>query len=627
MVADLQAAGLLVEAKPHKLSLGRCQRCDTVVEPMLSLQWFVKTEPLAKPAIDAVEQGQDQVRARALDQDYIHWMSNIRDWCISRQLWWGHRIPAWYCPTTSHRSTSRARFEEACAAGRRTDLEQDDDVLDTWFSSALWPFSTLGWPEQTRELKTFYPTSVMETGHDIIFFWVARMMMMGLHFMKKVPFRTVLCTPWSSTRTARRCPRSRATSSIRWTSSTARRWTRSWLSQETSRRRRSSTRPGQVQKGLPERRRDLPEGHPAAGADALRFTLAVMGAQGRNIRLSLAARRGLSPLREQALERGALLPDERGRRRFEPLSFREALLYSRGIGDARQPVGEPMSSLADRWILSRLQAVTAEVDTRSRPSSSTTRRRRCTTSSGPSCATGTSSCASRTCSRPRNAAEAPRGAGHAVDGAGDVVRLLHPFMPFITEEMWQQLPRACGLAAEHHDHPVPDADAAARRRGRAPAWHCAGRGRGDAHHQVDVQPEGQGQGEAPPRSQATESEGALQFLVKATDAGAGSALGPARANRAAYPRSSWSMWSRTSRATAPRAPSPRSPQVWSFCCFMPIPLSTWPPDLGRLQKEAAKVDKDLQTLRGRLGNADFVGAPSPKSSSRTALGLSSWNSA
>ena len=192
----LQAEGLLVEEKPHKLSLGRCQRCDTVIEPTLSMQWFVKTEPLAKDAIAAVEQGKTKFVPEHWTDDYYRWMRNIRDWCISRQLWWGHRIPAWYVPEGAGEGAGKVfvarTFEEACAQAGRTDLVQDDDVLDTWFSSALWPFSTLGWPDQTRDLKTFYPTAVMETGHDILFFWVARMMMFGLHFMKKVPFRTVM---------------------------------------------------------------------------------------------------------------------------------------------------------------------------------------------------------------------------------------------------------------------------------------------------------------------------------------------------------------------------------------------------------------------------------------------------
>ena len=177
-------------SKPHVHAVGHCQRCDTVVEPMLSMQWFVKMEPLAKPAIEAVEQGKTKFVPESWTKTYFHWMNNIRDWCISRQLWWGHRIPVWYCGKCSEITVARTT-PAACGKCGAAELTQDEDVLDTWFSSWLWPFATLGWPDETRELKTFYPTTVLETGYDILFFWVARMMMVGLHFMKKVPFRTV----------------------------------------------------------------------------------------------------------------------------------------------------------------------------------------------------------------------------------------------------------------------------------------------------------------------------------------------------------------------------------------------------------------------------------------------------
>jgi valyl-tRNA synthetase len=187
---DLAALGLERGSKKHVHSVGHCQRCHTVVEPMMSTQWFVKMEPLAKPAIEAVEQGKTRFVPETWTKTFYHWMNNIRDWCISRQLWWGHRIPAWYCAACKAPTVAR-ETPSACVHCGGKELTQDEDVLDTWFSSWLWPFATLGWPEQTRELRTFYPTTVMETGYDILFFWVARMLMAGLHFMKKVPFRTV----------------------------------------------------------------------------------------------------------------------------------------------------------------------------------------------------------------------------------------------------------------------------------------------------------------------------------------------------------------------------------------------------------------------------------------------------
>jgi valyl-tRNA synthetase len=156
--------------KPHVYPLGRCQRSQTVLEPLLSRQWYVKIEPLARPAVEAVEQGKTRFIPEQWTNTYMAWMRNIHDWCISRQLWWGHQIPAWYCPD-GHVTVARAT-PPACGTCGKGDLRQDEDVLDTWFSSALWPFSTMGWPEETETLRTFYPTSVMETGHDIIFFWV-----------------------------------------------------------------------------------------------------------------------------------------------------------------------------------------------------------------------------------------------------------------------------------------------------------------------------------------------------------------------------------------------------------------------------------------------------------------------
>jgi valyl-tRNA synthetase len=190
IVQDLTDAGLLVKVEDHAHKVGLCQRCDQVAEPMISKQWFVKIEPLARPAIAAVETGKIQFSPKSWEKTYFEWMYNIRDWCISRQLWWGHQIPAWHCGDCEHIQVLRSAPQSCSKCGGKN-LKQDEDVLDTWFSSALWPFSTLGWPEKTKALQTFYPTSVLETGFDIIFFWVSRMIMMGLHFMGDVPFKKV----------------------------------------------------------------------------------------------------------------------------------------------------------------------------------------------------------------------------------------------------------------------------------------------------------------------------------------------------------------------------------------------------------------------------------------------------
>ncbi len=187
--ADMKAAGLTLKEEPYKTSIPRSQRGGEIIEPMLSTQWFVRMESLAEAALEAVKDGRIRIVPERFEKVYFNWLENIKDWCISRQLWWGHRIPVWYCPA-GHTTVAR-NDPTQCAICGSTDLTQDPDVLDTWFSSGLWPFSTLGWPDDTPDIKYFYPTSYMETGYDILFFWVARMIMMGLEFTGQAPFHTV----------------------------------------------------------------------------------------------------------------------------------------------------------------------------------------------------------------------------------------------------------------------------------------------------------------------------------------------------------------------------------------------------------------------------------------------------
>ena len=191
IVHDLEEQGLLRSVEPIRHEVGTCYRCHTTIEPMISLQWFVKMEPLAKPAIEVVKNGTTKFVPERFSKNYLNWMENIRDWCISRQLWWGHRIPVWYCDDCGEMTVAR---EDPCCCGRcgSKNIHQDEDVLDTWFSSALWPFSTLGWPEKTEDLKYFYPTDMLVTGYDIITFWVSRMIFSGLDAMGETPFKTVL---------------------------------------------------------------------------------------------------------------------------------------------------------------------------------------------------------------------------------------------------------------------------------------------------------------------------------------------------------------------------------------------------------------------------------------------------
>ena len=189
VVADLETLGLLIKIEEHTHSVGKCYRCGTTVEPITSPQWFVKMEPLAKPAIEVVEDGRMRFVPERFSKTYLNWMYNVRDWCISRQLWWGHQIPAWYCADCGHVTVTR-HDPDTCEKCGSASITRDEDVLDTWFSSALWPFSTLGWPDKTPDLDYFYPTTVVTPGYEIIFFWVARMIFSGLEHMGDVPFRT-----------------------------------------------------------------------------------------------------------------------------------------------------------------------------------------------------------------------------------------------------------------------------------------------------------------------------------------------------------------------------------------------------------------------------------------------------
>ncbi|HXU74850.1 MAG TPA: valine--tRNA ligase [Polyangia bacterium] len=441
VVADLEAAGLLVKTEPHQLSLGRCQRSDDVVEPMLSLQWFVKADVLAKPAIDAVNEGKTKFIPESWTKTYMHWMTNIRDWCISRQLWWGHRIPVWYCG--KGHVTVAEQDPPACGECGDTAIKQDDDVLDTWFSSALWPFSTLGWPEPTRELKTFYPTSVMETGYDILFFWVARMMMMGLHFMKKVPFRTVYLHAIVVDEHGDKM--SKVKGNVIDPLDVVYGATKDNLVAKAKEQLSPPSAIANIEK-------TFPDGIPAAGADALRFTLASLAAQGRNIRLSLQRVEGYRHFANKLWN-----------------AARFAMMNLQGFdadrfGDAlREGVDTAALTLADRWILSRLQHTASEVDE------------------------------ALEAYRFNDAAQAIY---HFVwdefcswymelvkpilyDDSNEVMaqkrkraaqgclamsletscRLLHPFMPFITEEIWQQLPKATGTPGSIMITMYPVADA------------------------------------------------------------------------------------------------------------------------------------------------------------------------
>ena len=378
----LAEQGLERGSKPNPMALGRCQRSQTVLEPLLSDQWYVRIAPLAKPAIEAVEQGRTRFIPEQWTNTYMAWMRDIHDWCISRQLWWGHQIPAWYC-ADGHVTVAR-ETPAACSTCGSATLRQDEDVLDTWFSSGLWPFSTMGWPDRTETLQTFYPTSVMETGHDIIFFWVARMMMMGLHFMGEVPFRTVYLHP---------------------------------MVRDSKGQKMSKTK-GNVIDPL-----EITEKY---GADALRFTLAALTAQGRDIKLANERIEGYRAFANKLWN-----------------ASRFALMNLSGFQVSGRDPRAAATTAADRWILARLQvAVNGTVEAleafRFNDAANTVYQFVWHELCDWYIELAKEAFTGEDAARKRDTQEV------LVHCLKTSYLLLHPFMPFITEELWSVLRREVG---------------------------------------------------------------------------------------------------------------------------------------------------------------------------------------
>jgi valyl-tRNA synthetase len=391
VIREFKERGLLRKTEPHAMMLGECYRCSTIVEPTLSKQWFVRAEPLAKEAVEAVKSGRTRFIPSSWENTYFDWMGRIRDWCISRQIWWGHRIPAWYCRDCDH-ITVAVKDPARCEACGSKELEQDFDVLDTWFSSALWPFSTLGWPEKTEELKTFYPTSALSTGFDIIFFWVARMMMMGIKFMGDVPFRDVYIHAMIRDAEGQKMSKSK----------------------------------GNVIDPLVMMDR--------FGTDAMRFTLAVLAAQGRDIKLS-----------EDRIE---------VYRNFANKIWNLARFTLMNV-EAAEPALPPDEklSMADRWVLGRMSATAGSMrasldaysfDEAAKALYSFTWHELCDWYVE----------LSKKDLWGDNGEERKKIAAtvllHALRSA---LKLLHPFMPFMTEELWSYLPGYADKSIMEEDLP------------------------------------------------------------------------------------------------------------------------------------------------------------------------------
>ncbi|MCA0404254.1 MAG: valine--tRNA ligase [Proteobacteria bacterium] len=338
ILIDLEKEGLLVKTEPHKLKIPRGEKSNVVIEPLLTEQWYVKTKPLAEPAIEAVKKGEIRFIPENWTKTYYQWMENIEDWCISRQLWWGHRIPAWYDDEGKYYvgySENDVRFKYKL--GENLHLRQDEDVLDTWFSSALWPFSTLGWPERTEELETFYPTSVLVTGFDIIFFWVARMIMMGLKFTGKIPFKDVVITGLIRDSEGQKMSKSKGNvldpldiiDGIDIESLVAKRTSNLMLASVKDKISKAT-------------KKEFPEGIAAYGTDALRFTYCSLASTGRNVRFDMGRVEGY--------------------RNFCNKLWNASRFILMNTDDEQLDLGDGafQYSPADQWILSRMQDTIAQ---------------------------------------------------------------------------------------------------------------------------------------------------------------------------------------------------------------------------------------------------------------------------
>ena len=573
IVADLEAAGLLVEVKPHKLMVPRGDRSGAVVEPFLTDQWYVKIAPLAAPAIQAVEDGRIKFIPENWTKTYYEWMRNIQDWCISRQIWWGHRIPAWYDEQGKiYVGRNEAEVRAKHKLGADMVLKQDEDVLDTWFSSALWPFSTLGWPRPTAELKTFYPTSVLVTGFDIIFFWVARMIMMGLKFAGDVPFREVYVHGLVRDAEGQKMSKSKGNvldpldviDGIDLESLVAKR-TREVMQPHLRERIEKLTR------------KNFPNGIPAFGTDTLRWTFASVATQGRDVKLDPGRIEGYRNFCNKLWN-----------------AARYVLMNTEGRDCGAHGACE--LNAADRWILSRFQEVVAEVESAFAEYRFDMAAQALYSFTWDEYCSWYLELSKVVLTDPSASAEAQRGTRRTlVHVLEAMLRALHPIIPFITEEIWQRVALVAGVQGPtimHQRYPAAHRESVDRDAIEEMRWVMAViTGARNIRGEMDI---------APSKPLPLLFQDGSHTDLKCFERNRHYLTSLARAE------------SLTWLKNGERAPESATALVGNMKVLIPMgSLINKQAELERLQKEIDKIEKDLAKARTKLANSDFV-ARAPK---------------